>query len=223
MSEGPPTSKQQFRKGTVTSTRASNTSGNAVRRQIRRELARVIETKVTHTSFAPSGVTYAGSIYNLTAALAKSDTAFGFTGNLIRPKSLRIRASVSTAQSYNGFRLMVFRWKDASSPLPSGILDSTSTVQAPYSAPYWVNVHKIDVLHDELVALKLRNNVGNDCKVFDIKLHFGENSPAIQMPDSAGPGLTPQMNGLYLLVISDDAIANYPDFVGRSELRFTDA
>lgn len=194
-----------------------------MRRQIRRELARVIETKVTHVNFPTASVTYGGTMHNLQSSLSKSDTAFGFTGNLVKPKSLRIRGLVSTAQTFNGFRLMIFRWKDSSLPLPSGILDQTSTIYAPYSAPFWVNVHKIEVLHDELVALKVRNNVGEDAHSFDIKINFGDNVPVIQMPDATGPSLTPQMNGLYMLVISDDAVPNYPTFVARSELRFTDA
>lgn len=217
------TSKQQNRKGTVTSARASKTSGTSIRREIRRELARVIETKVTHVNMVPASVSYSGTIHNLCYALSKGDTAFTFTGNLVKPKSLRIRGLVNTDQPYNGFRLMVFRWKDSSFPVPSGILDASTSTFAPYSFLYWANVHKIDVLYDELVALKVRNNVGDDAHSFDIKINFGDNVPVIQMPDSTGPNLTPQMNGLYMLVISDDALPNQPEFVGRSELQFTDA
>lgn len=194
-----------------------------MRRQIRRELARVIETKVTHLNMPTSSVTYSGTIHNLLGSLAKGDTAFSFTGNLVKPKSLRIRGLVSTAQTYNGFRLMIFRWKDSSLPAPSGILDQMTTIYAPYSAPFWANVHKIEILHDELIALKVRNTVGEDAHSFDVKINFGDNVPIVQMPDSTGPSLTPQMNGLYLLVVSDDAVPNYPTFVARSELRFTDA
>lgn len=160
---------------------------------------------------------------NLIGSLTKGDGPFSVSGNLMKPKSLTIRGNLSTNQTFNSVRLILFRWKDASTPLTSGLLDQTSTVYAPYSAPYWVNVHKMEILEDRLIALKLRNNVGEDNVTFVMHHKFSLNSPAIQLPDAAGPGLIAQMNGLYLLYISDDAVTSFPTITARSELRFTDA
>lgn len=129
---------------------------------------------------------------------------------------------LSSNQTFNHMRVIVFRWKDSVLPVPSGILDQTSTVYAPFSHIFWTNNHKIDVLQDRLIALKLRNTVGEDAMVINIDISL-EGSPAVQLPDLVGPGMTSQMNGLYLLVVSDDAVPNYPLMTGRSELRFTDA
>jgi len=210
----------QKKKSTVTTARAPQTS--SIRREIQRELARVIETKVTHQNTALA-VTYNGHIHNCIGSLTKGDGPFQASGNLIKPRSLVVRGSFYTNQTYNSVRIILFRWKDASAPLPSGLLDQVSTAYAPFSAPYWVNVHKMEILEDRLIALKLRNNVGEDNVTFVMKHSFSLDSPAIQLPDAAGPSMTPQMNGLYLLVISDDAIATYPAVIMRSELRFTDA
>lgn len=119
--------------------------------------------------------------------------------------------------------MILFRWKDASTPLPTGLLDQVSTAYAPLSAPYWVNVHKMEILYDRLIALKVRNTVGFDNVTFVHTHHFALDDPSIQLPDSAGPGMVAQMNGLYILFISDDAIATLPTVYCRTELRFTDA
>jgi len=215
------TSKNQNKKSTVTSTRAPQTSSQ-IRREIQRELARAIEIKVSHQNTA-GGVSYNGTIHNCIGSLTKGDGPFAATGNLLRPKSLTVRGSVNTDQTYNSFRIILFRWKDASTPLPSGLLDQVSTAYAPLSAPYWVNVHKMEILEDRLIALKTRNTVGFDNKTFVIHHNFPPSAPSIQLPDSAGPGMVAQMNGLYILFISDDAIATLPTVYCRSELRFTDA
>lgn len=216
------TSKQQSKKSTVTTTRAPQTS-SIIRREVQRELSRVLETKVTHQNSGPQDCTYSGQIHNCVGSLTKGDGPFACAGNLIKPKSLTVRGKISTNQTYNAIRIILFRWKDAATPLPSGLLDQTATVFAPFSAPYWVNVHKMEILEDRLIALKLKNNVGEDCKTFVMHHNFPLSSPAIQLPDSAGPSMFAQMNGLYVLTISDDAVTTFPQLVMRSELRFTDA
>ncbi len=120
-------------------------------------------------------------------------------------------------------RILFFRWLDASTPAQSGLLTYTCVVNAPHSPIYWVNARKIKILHDEVVALKPRAAAGSfDNKIVEFKLKLENRCPPIQLPLS-GAGAAPQMNGLYLLFISDDAIVSFPQIVYATELQYTDA
>lgn len=219
---GATTSQRQQKKSTVTATRARQTS-STIRKEVQRELSRVLETKVSHQNSGPQDCTYSGQIHNCIGSLVKGDGPFQCSGNLIKPKSITVRGKLSSNQTYNCCRVILFRWKDAAIPSPSGLLDATSTVFAPFSSQYWVNVHKMEILEERYITLKLRNNVGEDAQHFVLHHNFSLDSPSIQLPDTSGPGLYAQMNGLYVLTISDDAITTFPQLVMRSELRFTDA
>lgn len=212
-------SKQQTVKRTVTSTRPRQTSG--IHQIVRNELRRYIEPKITQYNFGAQ-VSANGIVLSLTNQLNQGDGALNnYTGFMIRPEMLHIRLSVSTDQTFNTCRFIVFRWKDSSLPVASGILDQTGGGWAPHSHYLWVNRTKIEVLYDKLFALKPRVASGYDNVAFDIKLNL-KNGPAIMLPTGTS-GAQPQMNGIYALAISDDLVPSQPAFVFRSALTFTDA
>lgn len=215
------TSKQINVKRTVTSTRPRQTSGNSVQKAVRSELSKYIEPKVCHYSFGAQ-VSANGTVISLTNALSQGDAAIdNYTGYRIKPVRLQLNCSVSTDQTFSTVRLMVFRWKDSSTPSPSGVLDAIGSGWASHSNVFWPNTGKVAVLFDHMLALKPRVSSGYDNQEFRIDLDLS-NQPTIYLPQGT-TGASPQLNGLYVIMASDDLIANFPAFVWRSRLTFTDA
>ena len=180
-----------------------------------------METKHTINRGA-GGISWNGSIISVTGNLIRGDSSVNeCTGTLIKPVMFKFSANIYTDQTYSTFRVLLFRWKDSSTPVPSGIINYTGSAEAPHGPVSWVNFRKIVILHDEVVALKPRaaaSSFDNVIVKFDVPLG---NSPPIQLPLS-GAGATPQMNGLYLLFVSDDSIITFPGIVWTGELRYTD-
>ncbi len=178
----------------------------------------LLEEKVTYTTQL-GGVDFGGTMILLTAALARGDGPVdNFTGNKINPKSLIIRGRWSSQQIFSHCRVIVFQWLDATNPAPSGILQYTGSTQAPNSPFNWINVHKIHVLYDHRIMLFQRTAATYDAQTFTVMLR--DCFKPIQFSTST---TTPQMYGLYCLVISDDGAVNYPECEFVSELRYMDA
>jgi len=218
-----PTSNRNSKKKTVTSSGLSQTRGfsNEVHRAVQSELKKYIEPKVTYMTFGAQ-VSANGTIVSLTQNLTQGDTAINnYTGYRIKPTSLKIRMSVSSDQTFSTVRMIVFRWLDSVFPLPTGIVVNTGTGFSAHSPLSWVNNTKIQVLADEFIALKPRAASGYDnvCRTINCNLGRG---PCIMLPTGSS-GATPQMNGLYVLCITDDLIPSQPAFVWYSELIYTDA
>lgn len=177
----------------------------------------IVETKVTYTT-QQGGIDYNGSIYNMAGAWTRGDGAVDqYTGNLVKPKQLTIRGTWSTTQSHSALRLVVFQWADSTIPAPSGILNYIGGVLAPESGLYWTNVHKIHVLYDEKTVLF---PVAGSTAAGQFFCNITAGFKPIQVAVTSN---LPQMNGLFVVAVSDDAIPAYPQLYFVSELRFTDA
>jgi len=189
-----------------------------IRQEVRAILAENIETKLC-TYTAQGAILYTGTVASATANLIRGDAAVNeCTGILIKPKRLRFRLVWSTVNSYNTVRFVVIRWHDSTTPVGSGILQSTGNSAAPLSSYNWVNNHKMSILYDRVGVLYDRGaGISADVWSADISLRG-----TIQLPLS-GAGATPQMDGIYFLYISDDGVVPSPQVEIYSELLFTDA
>jgi len=212
-------------KKTVTSSRLSQTSGisSVVHRAVQQELKMYIEPKVTRVSFGAQ-VSASGTIFSLTQNLVQGDGPLdNYTGQTIKPISVRLRVSVSSDQSFNQCRFTLFRWLDASAPAPNGVYDSTGGGWAPHSNILWVNRKKIIVLKDRFFHLLATSGTSAyGVNSFDISLNLENNYGLMTLPTGTS-GATPQMNGLYLAMITDDLVPSQPAFVVRTELIYSDA
>jgi len=183
---------------------------------VRQEINSQVEAKVTYIRNSV-GVDYNGTIFDLSNNLTRGDAAQDqFTGNLIRPRSVKVNYTLSTNQTYTTMRLILFRWMDASVPAAAGILQFPGSTLAPHSPLNWTNVHKIKVLYDKTSVMF---PVAGSYAACNHEFKLGP-QPTIQF-DTAGTNQ--QMNGLYMLVISDDIIPAYPFVHFWAETRFTDA
>jgi len=189
-----------------------------VARMLSSQLKQNIETKVTYVA-GSSTYSNSGTIVDLFSNLIRGDLPLNqFQGSLVKPSGLRVRFTWSTNQSFSTVRTLIFQWKDATVPLPSGILNSTGSVQSPNSPLFWTNVHKIHVLYDKSHALKPRVASGYDACYLDTGILGG-----LSTVQFAVSSTNPQMNGIYMLLISDDALVSFPACTWYSEIRFTDA
>jgi hypothetical protein len=192
-----------------------------IARSINSALKQNLETKTCDASGSDS-ISYNGTMTSVTKNLLRGDSSINeCQGILIKPQKLVFRSNISSNQTFSTVRVLLFQWKDASAPLPSGVLTHTGSVLAPHGQWYWVNNRKVAVLHDQTLALTQRSSGGNDNKMLSFEVNL-VGVPAIQLP-LTGAGLQPQMNGLYLLMISDDAITTYPVVNWTAQLTFTDA
>lgn len=199
---------------------AKNKLQSEVSRAVNSALEANIERKICFYS-GTSGILYTGTIISLTANLVRGDASVNeCTGILIKPKKLRLSFvwSIDTA-NYNVCRMLLFRWHDASTPAPSGILQTTGSFYSPQSSINWVNHRKITVLMDRTICLYSR---GSNLAAEVVTVEVNPGKAPIQLPLS-GAGAVPQMDGLYVLLISDDAIAPNPTVDIYSALEYTDA
>lgn len=191
-----------------------------VRNMIQSMVQEEIEDKVTYVTTDALGVSNTGQVVNLQTNLVRADVAVnGFTGNLIKPTNLRCRYVWSTDQTFSSVRLLVFQWKDASIPSLSGILQYAGVTLSPLSPLLWSNIHKIKVLYDKTHTLKLRNTTGFDAKYFEFNIP-GDRMETIQF--ASGTTLV-QMNGIFMIAVSDDSVVSYPSLGLIAELTYSDA
>jgi hypothetical protein len=185
---------------------------------VKAELEKNIERKLC-TYTGASTVVNSGVVLSLTANLVRGDAGVNqSTGILIKPKKLVIRMTWSMSGTYNTVRALVFRWADASTPVGSGLLETTGPF-APLAPINWVNNRKITVLFDQAWCLY---DHGASVAAKTVKIVVNPGSKPIQLPLS-GAGAVPQMDGLYLLLVSDDALTPIPVCDVMSALEFTDA
>lgn len=189
-----------------------------VKSMIASSVQKTIEQKVTYLSSALANISYGGAVTNLLNSLSRGDSSENqYAGNLLLPKQLTIRFYINTDQSYSTMRVLAFQWADSTVPTAAGILQYVSSSNATVSPLLWLNHHKITILYDQCFALVTKSLADAQCHVISVK---GDRMKAIQMSNTANVA---QMYGIFLLTISDDAIASYPQISLISELRFTDA
>ncbi len=216
------TSKNFKNKRTVTQHDLDkNKLQSEVARQINSALAANIEVKAVEATSAFNCL-YGGTILNATGNLLRGDAGLNeCTGVMIRPKKFSLNFEITQAGAglTNLVRVVVFRWRAEGVPVPSGILNNNSTAYAPLGNLYWINRKKIVVLEDRLYKLF---DHGGGCDIVTDRFTIDPRHYPIQLPLS-GAGSTPQQDGLFVLFISDDAIAPSPIVDYHLRLEFTDA
>lgn len=190
-------------------------------KEVRTILDANIERKCTE-GWGALTCTNAGTLINATSNLVRGDSAVNeCTGVMIKPRRFILRYEITQAvsASTNIVRVLVFRWRSEGVPVPSGILNLNSSAYSPLGFLYWINHRKILVLYDRMHKL-YDHGGGVDIEMGSVVINPGR--LPIQLPLS-GSGATPQMDGLFILFISDDGIAPSPAVDYNYRLEFTDA
>lgn len=215
-------SRRPNEKGTVRQhDPAKNKLQSDVSKAVKAAIDANLETKVCNTSGSVT-VSSSGTVLVSTLNLVRGDASVNeCTGILIKPK--HFRASIVFTQtgsgSLNSMRAIVFRWRDASLPTASTVLQATGGFLGPLSMINWVNHRKMTILADRTFFMY---DHGGACVGKQILFDFDPGRIPIQLV-SSGAGAVPQMNGIFLLLISDDALGNIPAADYYISLTYTDA
>jgi len=130
-------------------------------------------------------------------------------------KHVEVTYAVGAGDAQNIFRVMLIKWNQATTPVPSDILMGTGNTQAPLYPLLWDNRDKITVLYNRFHTLILNSSASLQQGTFSI--------PIKGRVDFSGGGTTNAVNQLYLLVISDSGAVTHPSFEYVCNVWFTDA
>jgi len=201
-------------------TRRAATTQSQVRTIVRKELAKEADYKYCQQNAAPTSIDYSGTVVNLLSTLVRGDQAIQFDGRSIVPKHVLIRYqwNGTTASTFSTVRTMVIQWYNSSIPNAGNILASTGTAQAPLQPTLINNKNLFRVLHDQVDTLNVQ--IASTPTAFSGKIYIPASMLRKVYYQSSFDVI--EKNALYLVVISDDGITDYPDFSYASEIKFTD-
>lgn len=218
-----PTRKTRTTKKRAAPRRRRTTTTKAVRRVVRKEVARQVESKSYDGRTDAAAISYNGTSWALTSnasagtSIAQGVGDFQYIGSLVRAAFLHIRGFCVLADTYNYIRLILLQVKGPGSSLPAltDILQSVGNVETPFSSFDRDFDSQYRVLAQRLITL----NSAIPTAKFDIKIS-GKKIRPIHFSDAAG---TTAMGGLYLVAFSDSAAAAHPTVSFYHRLTYKDA
>lgn len=211
------------RKGYSKRSRSSNYVASVARSEARKEVRKNQDWLFTDVS-GSGGVSSTGTIVNLLNSANRGLNGLnGYSGNTINPAGLRLKYYWSTDQVHNSVRVLLFQWFDATVPVLSGILQSITTGQATISPMSTTNLQYIKVLYDghHLIAPTAADGgsvFGSGTAHADVYIP-GKRLKQIKYNSTSN---VVQDGCLYMLLLSDDSVLNFPQCTYYSRLTFTD-
>lgn len=194
---------------------------------VRKELRKRTDWKYTDAGLNTTSVSSGGQLTSLLGNLVRGDGGYdNFTGNHITPQAITLKYYWTTNQSYNVVRLMIFQWFDSSTPLVSGILQSTGIAGlVPISPTLVTNKPLMKILYDRTHIMAPTASDGTFTN-----LGYGTVDPVtVYIP---GKRLRPvrynasttaiQDGNIFCLVISDDVVPTHPVVSWYSRITFAD-
>jgi len=181
-------------------------------------------------------VDYNGNVFDF-CLIPQGDTVSSRTGNRILPRWFALHMSWGCGNIITVpkviMRCIVFRWYadshlSANTPTPSEILSVTGTLQAPLSflnpditGPKGDRIRAIEVLHNEMVTFSPNSNHSQTINL-NIDLNPKSKSKKEHIEYDDGATASPSAGGLYMLVISDQAVSTETGIQVHGKLTFYD-
>lgn len=185
------------------------------------------ELHYLYNSYTGQTISSAGTIYHL-SPISQNDTNYGRSGNTVLPRYLNIQVRLANFSGgitvVDTVRMMVFRWKDNSTPSVSDLFeDPTNPVYSPLNDNISGNSkdRQIDVIKSKLFLLGVPTP-GNGTLLY--KKVIDLNPPAKQIKDHIkfnDVQTTDPVGGIYMLLIGRQAV-NTASFEGSVKLSFHD-
>lgn len=229
-------SSRTYRRRTVRRTPYSRTTGMVRKDRADYRIPRVVKPdfKITDTFTNPTSITTAGTVINLTASMTQgANWKNNYIGREVQPVGLDLRFNLVGALS-NAFigsdlnnitKVLLFQWMDDAVPTTATLLESGATAAGPVSPILFSNYNNIEVLYEEtfptfIQAYDPANNYGSS-NGYTRRIYIkGKKMRTIEYNNSNGGTAKGQ---LYLLVISDSALAPSPTFDAYTRLTFLDS
>jgi len=196
----------------------------SIEQRVQRAVKKNREIKYADRYQAVQAVTNAGATLDILNGLVRGDDAFNnFDGNTIYPQSVSVNYNFFTNQSYNSVRIMVVQWMENSTPGTSDILQDNATHIAPISFPAVNSKGRMRVLADRQhilspTAAGTSIVYGDGCVNGQIYIPGSRVAP-VKFRVGSTDKLT---GGLFVFIVSDDAVATFPACNLASRVSFFD-
>lgn len=191
----------------------------AVTREVKKQISFKAEKKVTDNNMVPTSISYAGSTTSLLANLVRGDESMNdFDGGQVNPLSVELRyrlTSAAGAYLWNSVRVIVGQSRLLSTPTAVNILQSTGSSFATVSPRLWERMKNYKIFYDKVHVLNYESNQSEAGKVYI-------NKGLIPVEYTSTGVLSITKGDIFVLVISDDAVAPQPSIEWYSRVKFTD-
>lgn len=186
-----------------------------IQKVVKTELARKEEREVERKYLdngANISVSTSGDIQFLSGA-ALGNAFNNHIGVQAKATSLQMRYQISVQDAFNMVRVIIFRFFDGTTPVPSDILNqlTSSATLHPLSLLNMDNRKTFQVLFDNTYV------VDTDDPVVVDKFYIEKNMYLSWKEDNSR-----DVGHIYMLSISDSAISSHPTLLYESRLRFMD-
>lgn len=163
-----------------------------------------------------------GTMLDLLVNLGKGDEMLDdFSGSFIDPVNIRIRYScgIGVEKENSIWRVIVFQWFDSTVPTAADLFDTAASFAAGVLAPYADKDQQVarttKILYDRFFVIdKLAANT-----MYDTIYIPGKKLKRVHF---TATGATVKSGGLYLLFLTESAVANHHPFAQGSSVMYTD-
>lgn len=182
------------------------------------------ELKIHYYTVPSQQVDYGGITFSLMDNMQQGTSPVGqYLGSQILPTSVRVNFDVTLlngSDPTNHVRVLLFQWLDNGVPVPAGVWNLTSNVNAPFSFIRWENRENVKILRDELIPLMQQYPTG----AYTASRQWYVKSKKLQpVRFAASYDDTVQKGDICMLVISDSSAADHPYFNCGTQLTYLDA
>lgn len=187
---------------------------------LRRAINSMIERKHLDTNltsgFGSGGISTTGALLEL-SQIAQGDTETQRTGIQVTPQSLKLDLQLNIADTFNKFRVLIFKWYDTTTPTLNDILNPAgygTFIQAPYN---WVNGRaKYKIIMD---SKALMTSANKPVVYLRRNFRFSQFDKIRFNGSSASSGETGR---IWMAVASDSAALSHPTTTGYTRLVYKD-
>lgn len=204
--------RRQFRKRYR---KKSTKAPKAFKRYVKRQISKSVENKYITTYVSGTGVINSGNVFPL-ITISQGLTDQNRIGDRVTMKRLTFRYNISTGDSTNQVRVIIFQYKAVNflSLTPSVVLNGSSPT---YLSQYnWDGRSQFAVLYDKTHAVN--TDLPSRTFVGRAKMKWAKRQIMFQAGSS-----TVAANSLFLLMISDSSATPHPTIDGEFNFFFTDA
>lgn len=198
----------------------------AVKAEVARQIRAASDLKYTDVSSGYANAPASGTIVSATSNLVRGTGGIdNFVGNTLKPTGFQGKFIFTTNnQNFSNVRVIVFQWFDASVPTITGILQNGgSSPQCVLSPVLVTNKSQINVLYDR--NWYMAPTAGDSSFIagqggFTDKFYI-PGSRLRRMKFNSGTSAL-QDGGIYVLYVTDDPTATFPQFAFYNRLSFMD-
>lgn len=184
------------------------------------------ESHYVYNSYTGQAISASGTIYHL-SAISQNDTNYGRSGNSVLPRYLNMQVRLHAGTDLTNIdtvRMMIFRWKDNSTPSISDLFeDPSNPVYSPLNDNISGNTRdrQLDIIKSKLFLIGVQTpSNGSQLykKVFDLNPPQKEVKDHIKFNNTA---TVDPLGGIYMLLIGRHAVTT-ATFEGSVKLSFHD-